>query len=132
MNVVRIKDGINNKKNLMFYDMDIHNYYQLLRDEFLCIYFNEPVPVRVRLMESIYYLSDDKNQNLSNRTIAELHGKLLELLKGKRLIILFNNFERLTRKAMQAYQNLNGRIISILFVVLVSILSQKFMLFQNI
>lgn len=107
MNVVRIKDGINNKKNLMFYDMDIHNYYQLLRDEFLCIYFNEPVPVRVRLMESIYYLSDDKNQNLSNRTIAELHGKLLELLKGKRLIILFNNFERLTRKAMQAYQNLN-------------------------
>ena len=71
MNVVRIKDGINNKKNLMFYDMDIHNYYQLLRDEFLCIYFNEPVPVRVRLMESIYYLSDDKNQNLSNRTIAE-------------------------------------------------------------
>lgn len=107
MNVVRIKDGINNKKNLMFYDMDIHNYYQLLRDEFLCIYFNEPVPVRVRLMESIYYLSEDKNQNLSNRTIAELHGKLLELLKGKRLIILFNNFERLTRKAMQAYQNLN-------------------------
>ncbi len=108
MNVVRIRDCINNGKNLMFYDRDVNSCYKVLRKDFVCVYFNEPIPVRVRLMESIYYLSNDKNLNLNNKTIAELQIQLLDLLDGKHLIILFNNFERLTRKAMQAYENLNN------------------------
>ncbi len=75
---------------------------------FSCIYFNEPLSVKVRLMESINIISGNRQPSLSRLTIAELRDLLVKRLKYKTLIILFNHFERLTKRSVQAYQYLNS------------------------
>jgi hypothetical protein len=75
---------------------------------FSCIYFNEPLSVKVRLMESINIISGNRKPSLSRLTIAELRDLLVKRLKYKTLIILFNHFERLTKRSVQAYQYLNS------------------------
>ena len=75
---------------------------------FSCIYFNEPLSVKVRLIESINIISGNRKPSLNRLTIAELRDLLVKRLKYKTLIILFNHFERLTKRSVQAYQYLNS------------------------
>jgi hypothetical protein len=108
MNLIQIREDISNGRNLIFYNKDVYNCYKQLKSDFLCIYFNEPLPVKVRLMESINIISGNRKPSLSRLTIAELRDLLVKRLKYKTLIILFNHFERLTKRSVQAYQYLNS------------------------
>jgi len=108
MNLIQIKDDISNGKNLIFYNKDVYNCYKQLKNDYLCIYFNEPLPVKVRLIESINIISGNRKPSLNRLTIAELRDLLVKRLKYKTLIILFNHFERLTKRSVQAYQYLNS------------------------
>ena len=108
MNLIQIKDDINNGRNLIFYNKDVYNCYKQLQNDYLCIYFNEPLPVKVRLIESINIISGNRKPSLNRLTIAELRDLLVKRLKYKTLIILFNHFERLTKRSVQAYQYLNS------------------------
>jgi hypothetical protein len=108
MNLIQIKDDINNGRNLIFYNKDVYNCYKQLKNDYLCIYFNEPLPVKVRLIESINIISGNRKPSLNRLTIAELRDLLVKRLKYKTLIILFNHFERLTKRSVQAYQYLNS------------------------
>ena len=108
MNLIQIKDDINNGRNLIFYNKDVFNCYKQLKNDYLCIYFNEPLPVKVRLIESINVISGNRKPSLNRLTIAELRDLLVKRLKYKTLIILFNHFERLTKRSVQAYQYLNS------------------------
>ena len=108
MNLIQIKDDINNGRNLIFYNKDVYNCYKQLKNDYLCIYFNEPLPVKVRLIESINIISGNRKPSLNRLTIAELRDLLVNRLKYKTLIILFNHFERLTKRSVQAYQYLNS------------------------
>jgi hypothetical protein len=108
MNLIQIKDDISNGKNLIFYNKDVYNCYKQLKNDYLCIYFNEPLPVKVRLIESINIISGNRKPSLNRLTIAELRDLLVNRLKYKTLIILFNHFERLTKRSVQAYQYLNS------------------------
>jgi hypothetical protein len=74
----------------------------------MCIYFNEPIPMKPRLIESILQISTDDKLSLNRLTIAELMEILINELKYEQLIILFNHFERLTKKTVQSYQYLNS------------------------
>lgn len=48
MNVIQIMKKISDGKNLIFYKKNVFDCYDELQDDYLCIYFNEPIPVKVR------------------------------------------------------------------------------------
>ncbi len=108
MNVIQITEKINDGKNLIFYNKSIFDFYEALKDDYLCIYFNEPTPVKVRLIKLINELSPDNKHSLNRLTIAELKDILVKELTHERLIITFNHFERLTKRTVEVYQYLNS------------------------
>ena len=79
-----------------------------MKDDYICIYFNEPTPVKVRLVKLINEVNGDNKPSLNRLTIAELKEILVKELEYERLVITFNHFERLTKSAVQVYQYLNS------------------------
>ncbi len=108
MNLIQIKEQIDNGNNLIFYNKDVYKYYDGLMNDYLCIYFNEPLPVKVRLIECINKVSNRKRPSLKRQTMAELKNILVKELKYEKLVIIFNHFERLTKRSVQIYQYLNS------------------------
>lgn len=108
MNLIQLKDEINDGNNLIFYNKDVYQYYNGIKNYYLSIYFNEPLPVKLRLIECINKVSDNNELYLNRLTIAELRDILVEQIKNKILIITFNHFERLTIRSVQIYQYLNS------------------------
>lgn len=108
MKLIQISEKINNGKNIIFYNKNIYDCYKQLEDDYFCIYFNEPTPVKGRLIKIIKAISDEDNASLNRFTIASLKDILIKKLKYERLIICFNHFERLTNKSVQVYKSLNS------------------------
>lgn len=108
MNLIQLKHEINGGNNLIFYDKDVYYYYKGIKNDFLCIYFIEPLPVKLRLIECIKRVSDNDEVYLNRLTIAELRDILVKEIKDELLIITFNHFERLTIRSVQVYQYLNS------------------------
>jgi hypothetical protein len=108
MKVLQIMGKISEGKNIIFYNKSVYDCYNKLKDNHICIYFNEPTPVKVRLIKIINELSDDNKLSLNRLTITELKDILVKELHYERLVITFNHFERLTKRTVQVYQNLNS------------------------
>lgn len=108
MNIIQIKEDIENGRNLMFYKKDVYNCFKELKSEYLCVYYNEPLPVKMRLVDAMYAISGFTKSQLNSLTIPELTELLVRELESKPLIILFNHFERLTERSLQIYQHLNS------------------------
>ena len=97
MNILLILEKTNNGENIIFYNKSVFDCYEELQDDYVCIYFNEPTPVKIRLIKMINMLSGVRDASLNRLTIAELKDLLIRELEYKRLIIFFNHFERLTK-----------------------------------
>lgn len=108
MNLIQIKERINDGNNIIFYNKDVYYYYNELKNKYLCIYFNEPLPVKIRFIETINLITNKNKPSLNRLTIAELREILVKKLKYKKLVIFFNHFERLTKRSVQIYQYLNS------------------------
>lgn len=108
MNLIQIKEDIENGRNLMFYKKDVYSCFKKLKSEYLCVYYNEPLPVKMRLVDAMYAISGFTKSQLNSLTIPELTELLVRELESKPLIILFNHFERLTERSLQIYQYLNS------------------------
>ncbi len=108
MKIIQILEDISKGKNIIFYNKNIYDCYNQLEDDYFCIYFNEPTPVKVRLIKIINQITSDNTSSLNRKTIAELKDILIKELKYERLIICFNHFERLTNKSVQVYKSLNS------------------------
>ncbi|BDZ68785.1 hypothetical protein GCM10025860_22330 [Methanobacterium ferruginis] len=109
MNLIHIKENIGNGKNLMFYKKNVYDCFKELKKDYLCIYYNEPLPIKIRLVDSINFISGYSKTHLNRLAITELTKLLIDELKSTTLIILFNHFERLTERSLQIYQYLNSR-----------------------
>lgn len=107
VNIIQLKQKIDEGKNLIFYKKNVFHCYEELEDDYLCIYFNEPTPVKGKLVKIMSELSEENKTALNRKTIAELKEKLVKELAYERLIITFNHFERLTKSAVQVFQYLN-------------------------
>ena len=103
-----MEEQIDEGNNLIFYNKDVFKYYDGLMNEYLCIYFNEPLPVKGRLIEFINKVSNRKRPSLKRQTMAELKNILVKELQFEKLVIIFNHFERLTKRSVQVYQYLNS------------------------
>ena len=108
MKIIQIRDKINDGKNVIFFQKSVYDCFNELQEDFLCVYFSEPIPVKVRLINIIQELNGDDSRSLNRKTITELKEILLKQLKYERLIICFNHFERLTKRTVQIYQSLNS------------------------
>lgn len=107
MKYLQIKDEIRGGRNLMFYNKDVYNCFKKLKNDFLCVYYNEPLPLKTRLIDLINYISHYSKAQLKRLAIPDLTELLLDEIRGKTLIILFNNFDRLTERSLITYQQLN-------------------------
>ncbi len=108
MKIIQIRDKIDGGKNIIFYQKSVYDCFTELEDDYSCVYFSEPIPVKVRLIKIIQELDGGDALPLNRKTIDELKEILLKLLKYERLIICFNHFERLTKRTVQIYQSLNS------------------------
>ncbi len=108
MNVLQAQKKISESKNIIFYNKSVYECYNELKDDYICIYFNEPTPVKVRLVKIINEISGDNKPSLNRLTVAELKEILIKELRYERLVITFNHFERLTKRTVQVYQSLNS------------------------
>ena len=106
MKIIQIRDKIDDGKNVIFYQKNVYDCFNELQEDFLCVYFSEPIPIKVRLIKIIQELNGDDSCTLNRKTITELQEILLKQLKYERLIICFNHFERPTKRTVQIYQSL--------------------------
>ncbi|PKL66545.1 MAG: hypothetical protein CVV28_10400 [Methanobacteriales archaeon HGW-Methanobacteriales-1] len=115
MNLIQIEAHINQGQNLLFYKNDVHDIYKQINSNFLCVFFNEPTPIKHRLIECIETVVNQTEPSLSRLTLPELIKILMVKLNSKKLIILFNNFHILTRRLVATLQELN-RYKNIIFI----------------
>ena len=108
MKIIQIKDLIKKQKNIIFYNKDVNQCYKKLKDDYLCVYFDEPVPVRVKLIKMLKLVNPDYSFNSSHITVSELKYAIVKELGQKNLIIIFNHFERLSKRYVGIYQYLNS------------------------
>ena len=106
--ILQIMEKISDGTNILFYNKNVYDCYEQLQDDYICIYFNEHVPAKIRLIKIINEVSGTNNHSLSRLTIPELKEILVKELGYKRLILIFNHFERLTQRTVQIYQSLNS------------------------
>jgi hypothetical protein len=59
----------------------VYDCFNELQEDFLCVYFSEPILVKVRLINIIQELNGDDIRSLNHKTIAELKEILLKQLK---------------------------------------------------
>lgn len=113
MNLIKIRDCLEQRKSIIFYKKGVYSCYQILKDEYNCIYFFEPLPLKLRLLEVLKKISSNKIPAKS--TIPELVEMILKKIRNKIFIILFDQFERLTIRSAQIYHHLLKRA-NILFI----------------
>lgn len=103
-----ILDKIDKNVNIIFYNKNVKEFYTKLKEDYTCVYFNEPTPIKMKLIEIIKKISPDIKRSLDYLTIADLREILIEKLESDNLILLFNNFDMLTKRTVQVYQYLNS------------------------
>ncbi len=114
--------NINKGKNCIFYKEDVYPYYEELKEDFNCVYLNEPVPIKRSLLKILDKISDDNLTVLSRMTNSDLKELLIQKLNHQKLVIAFNHFERLTKKVLEIYEYLN----SVKYIVFVASFSDNF------
>ncbi|CDG65115.1 hypothetical protein MBMB1_1013 [Methanobacterium sp. MB1] len=108
MKLLQIKEYLESGKNLLYYKKDVYKCFKQLKDHYLCVYSNEPLPIKGILVRALNYISRYNKTKLNRLTISELTELLIKEVGNKHLIILFNNFDRLTEKALVTYRYLNS------------------------
>jgi len=102
----KILDKIDKNTNIIFYDKNVYKCYTKLKEDHICVYFKEPTPIKGRLIEIINTIGRNDKNPLNPMTIPELTDLIINDPEYDRLIIIFNNFERLTKRTVQVYQQL--------------------------
>lgn len=108
INTEEIITNIKLKNNIILYNENVYNYYNKLSDEFDCIYLKDPVPIKKQLIEIIEKISDYKKSKLNRMTVSDLKNLLVEQLDDEFLVIMFNRFEKITKKAVEVYVYINN------------------------
>ena len=109
MKLLQIRSDISSGQNLMFYDKNVYECYRRLRNDFICVFYHVPLPIKLRLVDATKVITGQTKTFLNRLAVPELTQLLVEKLQSKTLIILFNNFERLTDRSIQVYKQLNSQ-----------------------
>ena len=72
MKLIQITEFVKKGNNLIFYDKDVSLCYKDWAIEHLCIFFDEPSPIRIRLVKILTIINPNYKFNKAHITIAEL------------------------------------------------------------
>ncbi|MDI6644192.1 MAG: hypothetical protein QME14_03970 [Methanobacteriaceae archaeon] len=113
MNITQIRQHLLKGENVLLYKRDVTIYYSQLKDEFPCILLGEPLPLKYKLIKCIQGISGDEFSTLEKMNIIQLRDTLSSKIKDNKILIIFNQFDRLTRKSAEVYHSLqqNGKVI---------------------
>lgn len=109
MKLLQIQADIRNGQNLMFYDKNVYECFSRLKTNFLCVFYHDPLPIKVRLIDITHVITGQTKTFLNRLAVPDLTQLLVEKLQSKTMIIFFNHFERLTDRSMQIYNQLNSQ-----------------------
>jgi len=113
MNTTQIRQHLLKGENVLLYNRDVTTYYYQLKDEFPCILLGEPLPLKYKLIKCIQGISGDEFSTLEKMNIIQLRDTLAQKIGDNKLLIIFNQFDRLTRKSAEIYHSLDqkGKVI---------------------
>lgn len=98
-----IFDCVNDNKSVLVYREDVHKFLPDLSNRWTTIFIKEPVPPKPKLVDIAYKLGYEKKDRLRRKTIEELKELLERKTKNKKVVIMFNHFERMTQLAVDAW-----------------------------
>ena len=113
MNIKELREHLHRGENVLLYKRDVTLYITHLKDEFPCILLGEPLPLKYKLIKCIQGISGDEFSTLEKMNIVQLRDTLSAKIEDNKLLIIFNQFDRLTRKSAEIYHSLhqNGKVI---------------------
>lgn len=115
MKLLNVQKLLSQNKNLIFYKKDVKLYYDMLKDKHRCVYLDSPRNTRTRFQQIAKAIAGNKYGSITPKTIPELQKIIVEESKIKRLVILFNEFERHTETSALQYSYLT-KYGSVLFI----------------
>lgn len=118
----KIYDCVNSNKSVLVYREDVHKFLPDLANRWTTIFISDPVPPKQKLIEIAEKLGFEKKEKLRRKTIEELKELIEEKTKNKKVVILFNHFERTTQLAADTW----GFLIGLDSIILVASYSKNF------
>ena len=88
---------VNDGKSVLVYREDVHKFLPDLSNRWTTIFIKEPVPPKSKLVDIASKLGYENKDRLRRKTIEELKELLEKKTKNKKVVILFNHFERMTQ-----------------------------------
>ena len=118
----KVFDCVNSNKSVLVYKEDVHKFLPDLANRWTAIFIGEPVPPKQKLIVISEKLGFAKKEKLRRKTIEELKELIKEKTKNKKIVILFNHFERMTQLGADTW----GFLISLDSIILVTSYSTNF------
>lgn len=111
MNKDEIKDvllrNIREGKNSLLWQQHTAQYIEAIEEKYEVVYINEPDPIKAKLVEIITAISHEKETILSRKTVPELKKILESKTARKKVVIIFNHFERITASVARAWLSIS-------------------------
>ncbi|RJS48532.1 MAG: hypothetical protein CIT03_07505 [Methanobacterium sp.] len=113
MKLIQIEGLLQKGNNILLYQEEVEDYYQLLSEKYKCILLREPTPLKYNLQKCVKCVSNEEDEVINKLNQPELRDKLLEELGDDILIIFFNHFQVLTWKSAHTLHTLwqSGQVI---------------------
>jgi len=118
----KVFDCVNSNKSVLVYREDVHKFLPDLANRWTAVFIKDPVPPKQKLIEISEKLGFEKKEKLRRKTIEELKELIEEKTKNKKIVILFNHFERTTQLAADTW----GFLINLDSIVIVASYSKNF------
>ncbi|AUB59396.1 hypothetical protein BK009_01075 [Methanobacterium subterraneum] len=118
----KVFDCVNSNKSVLVYREDVHKFLPDLANRWTAIFVKDPVPPKQKLIDIAEKLGFAKRERLRRKTIEELKELIKEKTKNKKIVILFNHFERTTQLAADTW----GFLINLDSIVIVASYSKNF------
>lgn len=108
MNSDNIFDCVRENKSVIIYKEDVHKFLPDLANRWTAIFIGDPVPPKQKLIDIALKLGLENKDRLKRLTIEELKELLEAKTKNKKIVILFNHFERMTQLGADTWGFLNS------------------------
>ena len=112
----KIFSCVNDNKSVLVYREDVHKFLPDIANRWTAIFIKEPVPPKTKLIEICERLGIEKKEKLRRKTIEELKELIAEKTKNKKIVIMFNHFDRMTQLGADTW----GFLINLDSIILVA------------
>lgn len=111
----KIYSCVKDNKSVLVYKEDVHKFLPDLSNRWTTVYIQYPVPPKQKLIDICTRLGVENKDRLRRKTIEELKELLEAKTKNKKVVIMFNHFEKMTQLGADTWGFLN-RLDSIIIV----------------